>query len=75
MESDPEFPQRGAFRFTLPCHVSYEIEGETAHATVLNVSLVGVGVGNASKLPFIGTTCRSGCTSARRTSRSTSMSR
>ena len=58
MESDEESPQRAAFRFTLPCRVSYKVEGETARASLLDVSLVGVSVENAEPRPPTGTRCR-----------------
>ena len=58
MESEEEHPQRAAFRFTLPCQVSYPVGGKTAQASLLDVSLEGVSVSGASECPPVGTEAR-----------------
>ena len=58
MESEEDVPRRAAFRFTLPCQVSYSVGGKTAQASLLDVSLEGVSVTGTSQCPPVGTESR-----------------
>lgn len=48
MDTDPGPRGRTAFRFRLPCTVRYDVYGEAASATLLDISAGGISVEKAS---------------------------